>query len=118
MGFDPYLGFYHQIDYGRPSLALDLLEEFRAPLVDRLALSVFNRKIFQAKDFTESPEQGSRLHRESLKRFFPLYEEELTKPFPVDGDTLTFRQIFRRQAERLARTLIEGEPYQGFRLPC
>jgi len=118
MGFDPYLGFYHQIDYGRPSLALDLLEEFRAPLVDRLALSLFNRRIFQAKDFTETPERGSRLHRESLKRFFPLYEEELTSPFQVDGEALTFRQLFRRQAERLARTLIEEEPYRAFRLPC
>jgi CRISPR-associated protein Cas1 len=118
MGFDPYLGFYHQIDYGRPSLALDLLEEFRAPVVDRLVAKLFNRKIFQAKDFTVEPEHGARLHREALKRFFPLYEEELTTPLQVDGETLTFRQLFRRQAERLARALIQGETYRGFRLPC
>jgi hypothetical protein len=35
-----------------------------------------------------------------------------------DGENLTFRQLFRRQAERLARTLTAGEPYEPFRLPC
>ena len=56
MGFDPYLGFYHQIDYGRPSLALDLLEEFRAPLVDRLSLRLLNLGILAVDDFTRTPE--------------------------------------------------------------
>lgn len=117
MGFDPYLGFYHQVHYGRPSLALDLLEELRAPLVDRFALALLNRRVFQMSDFTDEPERGVRLHREALKRFFPLYEKELTSPLQIEGESLSFRQIFRRQAERLARALTDGEPYQGFRFP-
>src|SRR6185436_506705 len=44
MGFDPYMGFYHQLDYGRPSLALDLLEELRAPLIDRFSLGLLTRR--------------------------------------------------------------------------
>ena len=40
VGMDPYLGFLHQIDYGRPSLALDLLEAFRHPIADRLVLTL------------------------------------------------------------------------------
>jgi Reverse transcriptase (RNA-dependent DNA polymerase)/CRISPR associated protein Cas1 len=44
MGFDPYLGVYHQLDYGRPSLSLDLLEEFRAPLVDRFSANLLIRE--------------------------------------------------------------------------
>lgn len=118
MGFDPYLGFYHQLDYGRPSLALDLLEEFRAPLVDRWSAALLNRGLLRSADFARTPDGGLLLQREALKRFFPAYEEEVDTPFAVDGEPLSFRQLFRRQAERLARALTAGEPYRGFRLPC
>src|SRR5690606_5283268 len=53
VGLDPQLGFLHAIRPGRPALALDLLEEFRAPLCDRLALTLINRGQIQAKDFDE-----------------------------------------------------------------
>jgi CRISP-associated protein Cas1 len=118
MGFDPYLGFYHRPDYGRPSLALDLLEEFRAPLVDRLSLSLLHLRVLTDDDFRKTPEDGVLLRREAMKRYFPAYEKEITTPFSVDGEELSFRQLFRRQAERLARTLIENELYEPFRLPC
>lgn len=118
MGFDPYLGFFHQIDYGRPSLALDLLEEFRAPLVDRMSLSLFNLGVLKREDFTKTPEGGMILDKEPLKRYFLAYEKELTKPLTLeDGATSSFRDLFRRQAERLARALTQGEPYESFRLP-
>jgi CRISPR-associated protein Cas1 len=118
MGFDPYIGFYHQIDYGRPSLALDLLEEFRAPLVDRFSAGLLRLALLQPGDFLSTPEQGVLLHRDSMKRYFPLYEKELTTPISVDGEKTTFRHLFRRQAERLARTLTAGETYEPFLLPC
>lgn len=114
IGFDPYLGFYHQIDYGRPSLALDLLEELRAALVDRMSLTWLTRNVFQRDDFTRNPDGGIRFHRQSLKRFFPLYQEQLTTPQELDGETLTFRDLFRRQAERLERALTEGGPIGPF----
>jgi CRISPR-associated protein Cas1 len=118
MGFDPYLGFYHRPDYGRPSLALDLLEEFRAPLVDRLSLSLLHLRVLTADDFRKAPEDGVLLRREAMKRYFPAYEKEITTPFSVDGEELSFRLLFRRQAERLARALIENELYEPFQLPC
>jgi CRISPR-associated protein Cas1 len=118
MGFDPYLGFYHQIDYGRPSLALDLLEEFRAPLVDRFCAGLLNRGVLRAEDFHPTAEGAVLLGREALQRYFPAYEEELGTPFTVGDEKLTFRQLFRRQAERLARTLTDGAPYESFRFPC
>lgn len=77
MGFDPYLGFFHQVDYGRPSLALDLLEEFRAPLVDRFSARLLNQGILKVVDFTATPEKGTVLSREALKRYFVEYEKEL-----------------------------------------
>jgi CRISPR-associated protein Cas1 len=117
MGFDPYLGFYHQIDYGRPSLALDLLEEFRAPLVDRLSLRLLNLGILADDDFTKTPEGGVVLEREALKRYFAAYQEELTQEIALPEGGRSFRDLFRRQAEHLARALTEGEPYEPFRLP-
>jgi CRISPR-associated protein Cas1 len=52
IGFDPYLGFFHRVDYGRPSLALDLLEEFRAALVDRWTATLLNLRMLVREDFT------------------------------------------------------------------
>jgi len=118
MGFDPYLGFFHQLDYGRPSLALDLLEEFRAALVDRFSVGLLNLGILKPQDFVETPEKGVVLSREALKTWFAQYEKELTSSLSLEGENLTWRQIFRRQAEQLARTLLEDEPYQAFRWPC
>lgn len=118
MGFDPYLGFFHQIDYGRPSLALDLLEEFRAPLVDRFSLRLLNLGTLSHASFTPTPEGGVILEREALKRYFTAYEKELTQPIALDGETASFRDLFRRQGERLARALTQNEPYEPFRLPC
>jgi CRISP-associated protein Cas1 len=117
IGFDPYLGFFHALDYGRPSLALDLLEEFRAALVDRTSATLLNLGILKPEDFTKTAEGGVLLGRDGMRRYFPVYEKDLTIPLSIDGQQLSFRQLFRRQAERLARSLTEGEPYRSFRLP-
>ncbi len=118
MGFDPYIGIYHQIEYGRPSLALDLLEEFRAPFVDRFSLSLLNLRILDRDDFHATPEGGVLLTREGMKRYFPAYEKELNTPLSLEAEKLSFRHLFRRQAQRLAHALVDGEPYEPFLLPC
>ena len=51
VGFDPYMGFYHQPKYGRPALALDLAEEFRPLIADSAALTLFNNSELKEKDF-------------------------------------------------------------------
>lgn len=117
MGFDPYLGFYHQLDYGRPSLALDLLEELRAPLIDRFSLSLLKVRKLVPDDFLSTPDKGVVLKREPLKIYFRAYGDELSRPFELDGEELTFRQLFRRQAERLAAALVRDEPYRSFLWP-
>lgn len=117
MGFDPYLGFYHQPDYGRPSLALDLLEELRAPLVDRFSVSLLARRQLTPGDFQQTPEKGCVLDRAPLRKYFAAYEEEMARVISVEGENLTFRQVFRRQAERLARSLVDGESYRSFQWP-
>lgn len=114
MGYDPYIGFFHQLDYGRPSLALDLLEEFRVPAVDRLVLNLTNLRVLQQEDFVVDKDSGGlRLQRQALGKFFRAYEEHLNREF-VDkscGETTTLRKSFRRQAERLAAHMTRGELY-------
>lgn len=118
MGFDPYLGVFHDLDYGRPSLALDLLEEFRPAIVDRFVLELVNLRVLEADDFSTSPEEGVVLALEGKRTFFRRWEEWLATAVTTGEETATPRQLFRRQAERLARAISEEEPYEGFRLPC
>jgi CRISPR-associated protein Cas1 len=118
IGFDPYIGFFHRLDYGRPSLALDLVEEFRPALVDRLTLSLLNRKILDRHHFEPTPEGGLYLDREGKRRYFAEHEKEMNAPFTLGAETVTFRGLFRRQADRLAAALTRDEPYESFLLPC
>lgn len=115
-GLDPYLGFFHVEKHGRPALALDLLEEFRAPLVDRLALSLFNTRALQRCDFDFSS-GGARLHPASLKKFLAAYERAVNASFTDrrNGDTTSFRRLFGLQARRLARAVEDGEAYLSYR---
>lgn len=118
MGFDPYLGFLHQIDYGRPSLALDLLEEFRHPLVDRLTLTLINKRILQEADFSLDPTSGSMyLKPEAMKVYFRHFERWILEERidSLDGQQLSFRRVFQLQAHRMADAIRDGTVYQPFR---
>jgi len=75
IGLDPTIGFYHQFDYGRESLACDLVELYRTD-VDRFIWKIFREREFTIRDFsTEDERPGCYLKKESRKRFYPLYEE-------------------------------------------
>ena len=58
------------------------------------------------------------LRHESKKDFFTALEKELTAPIALDCQELSFRDLFRRQAERLARSLVDRVPYECFRWPA
>lgn len=118
IGFDPYVGFLHELDYGRPSLALDLLEEFRPAFVDRLSVLLLNRGTLRRTDFTQEDERGVFLRRESLGAYFRTYEEVIRERLAVGSGEISLREAFREQAQRLARALRGEEAYRGFRLPC
>jgi CRISPR-associated protein Cas1 len=117
MGFDPYLGYYHQPRHGHATLASDLLEEFRTPLVDRFTLKIVNNRMFQEGDFyLHGPSGGVFLTDAARNRYFAEYEQFITQPTACAGDQSesTFRQLFRRQAERLKRAVVECVPYKPF----
>lgn len=117
-GFDPYLGFYHQVHYGHATLASDLLEEFRCPLVDRFTLNVMNNRVFSEQDFYLHAASGDvHLKDAALKKYFAEYEGFVTRPVKTseEGRGISYRLLFRRQAERLKRLLTAMEPYRPYR---
>lgn len=85
VGLDPFVGFLHQDRPGRPSLALDLLEEFRAFWADRLVLTVINRKQIQLNDFITEASGAMRLKDDARKKLLTIYQErkqiEILHPF-------------------------------------
>lgn len=68
VGFDPYLGALHSVEYGRPSLPLDLMEEWRPVIVDALVLSVFNTRVITLQDFIFEPVSREQLEAEGEGR--------------------------------------------------
>lgn len=115
-GFDPYIGFLHGVVYGRPSLALDLTEEFRHPLVDRLTLNLFNNQMLTAEDFRPVEGEGIYLTPAALKTYLQYYERRMREPFTLAGAATPtdFRRILRDQAQHLAKTIKQQETYQPF----
>ncbi len=119
LGFGPYLGYFHKADYGRASLAADLIEEFRAPVADRLTLKLINNRIFHPDDFHTNPKGGGvYLNRDAMKRYFIEYEKALNAEFtyPQTDETRTLRKCFRIQAQRLAATIQNKAEYVPYTL--
>ena len=75
VGLDPYVGFLHKDRPGRPSLALDLLEEFRAYWAERFVLTLINRKQFRRSDFITESTGAVRLTDAARKMFFTAYQD-------------------------------------------
>ncbi len=84
-GLDPYVGFLHTDRPGRPSLALDMMEEFRPYLADRLVLSLINRKQISGKGFIEQCESGVLMNDETRKEVISAWQkrkqDEIQHPF-------------------------------------
>lgn len=75
LGLDPTIGFYHQFEYGRESLACDLIEPYR-PVVDCFVWNLFRKREFTERDFsTEDDRPGCYLKKGGRQRFYPIYEE-------------------------------------------
>jgi CRISPR-associated protein Cas1 len=119
VGLDPYDGFFHADKYGRPALALDLVEEFRGPVVDSVVQLVINKRIVGPDDFSEGRKGGIYLSDRGLKKFLRQYTHRLNTAIlhPYDGKRLTYQRVFEVQARLLAKT-VQGEldKYQPFRV--
>lgn len=107
-GFDPALGFLHGLRYGRQSLALDLVEAFRQPVVDRLTLRLLNRRQLGPDDF-EGGERGLLLKPDSLRTYLAHYEDHLRAPSEGTGSP-TWRQRLIDQVDALREMVMSGDP--------
>lgn len=110
VGFDPYRGYLHLEHYGRPSLALDLMEEFRPLVVDSIVLTSLNKQVLTIKDFTTEPLSNAvTLTLEGLKTFLRMYEQKKQSDFkhPVLKRKCTYQEAFEIQARLLAKYLME-----------
>ncbi|MCP9462913.1 MAG: CRISPR-associated endonuclease Cas1 [Nitrospira sp.] len=88
IGLDPLIGFFHEIDYGRESLACDLLEPFR-PLVDRWVWTLFRDRQFDAQDFaSEQDRPGCSLKKAARSRYYQAYEQWMTQHRPRLRETV------------------------------
>lgn len=107
VGLDPYVGFLHRDRPGRPSLALDLMEELRPIFADRLALSMVNRRQISGKGFIQKESGGIIMDDETRKKVIQLWQErkkeELEHPFLKER--IEFGLIPHVQAMLLARYL-------------
>lgn len=109
VGFDPYLGYLHVERYGRPSLALDLMEEFRPLVVDAMVLAALNRRQLQLDDFESEPiSEAISLADEARRTFLRLYEQKKQSKFkhPVLKRQCTYQESFEIQARLLSQYLL------------
>ena len=106
-GLDPAVGFLHRDRPGRPSLALDLMEEFRPVLADRLALALLNRRQLDISDFDPRENGAVTLREESRKKVLVAWQErkreEILHPFLQEK--VTWGLVPHLQARLLARHL-------------
>jgi CRISPR-associated protein Cas1 len=117
VGLDPYLGYLHQPRYGRPALALDLMEEFRPLIADSLVLTVLNTGEVRPEHFVSALGAVS-LSAAGRRQFLEAYERRLTQEIthPVFGYRVSYRRVMEVQARLLGRYLTGEIPeYPSFR---
>ncbi|MFW6171085.1 MAG: CRISPR-associated endonuclease Cas1 [Planctomycetota bacterium] len=109
VGFDPFLGYYHQPRFGRASLALDLMEPFRPLIADSAVLSAINTRIVSVEDFVRAGNAVA-LTPGGRKKFFRAYEQRMDAlvTHPLFGYRVNYRRMLEIQTRLLAR-LLTGE---------
>ncbi|MBX7214779.1 MAG: CRISPR-associated endonuclease Cas1 [Thermoflexales bacterium] len=116
VGFDPYLGFYHQPRYGRPSLGLDVMEEFRPLIADSVVLSAVNNGVVAPQDFLRAGPAVA-LSPVGRRKFLQAYESRLETQIthPLFGYKISYRRVLEVQLRLLSRWLLgEVDEYPAF----
>lgn len=116
VGFDPYLGFYHQPRYGRPALALDMMEEFRPIIADSTTVMLFNNEELDQKDFIKTG-LGVTLKHQAKRKVIGAYERRMQTEIahPIFGYKISYRRVLEVQARLLSRVLFgELKEYPAF----
>lgn len=106
VGFDPYVGFYHQPRFGRAALGLDLMEEFRPLVAESVVLNCINNRVVTAKDFVRAGEAVN-LNAAGRKKFFQTYEQRMDclLTHPLFDYKVSYRRALELQARLLGKAL-------------
>jgi CRISPR-associated protein Cas1 len=118
VGLDSLLGFYHKPHFGRPSLALDLMEEFRPIIADSVVLNALNTKVVQNHDFQHAAGAVT-LTDAGRRRLIQAFERRMDQPVthPVFDYRISYRRVLEVQARLLTRYLLgEIAQYPEFRI--
>ena len=118
VGLDGMLGFYHQPHFGRPSLALDLMEEFRPVIADSVVVGAINNGIVQKGDFVRAAGAVA-LTQPARKRLILSFERRMDQlvTHPVFDYRISYRRVLEVQARLLSRVLLGELPrYPEFRV--
>jgi CRISP-associated protein Cas1 len=109
VGLDPYVGFYHQPRFGRPALALDVMEEFRPLIVDSTVLTLTNNRMLGLSEFVQAG-QAVNLTTAARKVFFEAYESRINSVIthPVFDYKVSYRRALELQFRMIAKT-VTGE---------
>ena len=116
-GFDIFLGFLHSTKYGRASLATDLIEELRSPVIDRLVLYLINKEAIRPNQFAEVENRKAvRMDDAARKIYLSNYEKFMTSSFqdPATGKQKSYRGVLREKVLGLERTLLDGVAYTPY----
>lgn len=115
-GLHPYAGFMHQDHNNHPTLASDLMEEWRAVLIDSLVLKLLNNNVFTKEDFDYNAENGGvYLSKSASKQFLKEYEKKIrTQANYIAGGAMSFKRAIQYQVNALAKAIEEqdAEYYQ------
>ena len=111
-GLDPELGFLHSPRQGRPSLALDLMEEYRPVIVDSVVARVVATGQVRPEDFTATPDGGCRMAKPALTAFLDAYERRMLTltAHPRTPARVSYRTAMLAQARTLADWLLGRAP--------
>lgn len=106
VGFDPFLGFFHRPRYGRPSLALDMMEEFRPIVADSVVVTLINNGEIASSDFV-THDGATFLAPSGRSKVIAAFERRLGQEIahPVFGYQVSYRRTFEVQARLLGRFL-------------
>ena len=118
VGLDPYRGFFHAPRYGKPALALDIMEPFRPIIADSVVLSAVNTGEVSASDFVTAP-TGTSLTPAGRRRFVGAFERRLSQEttHPLFGYRLSMRRLLLLQSRLLCRHLLGELPDYPHYLP-
>jgi len=113
-GLDPFAGFFHQGSYGHPALVSDLMEPYRAPLIDQLIIQLIKKEIITENSFL-MVEKQLRFEESALKAFVTAYQQKLMRRYTFDRHKETLWRILEKDVRQFCR-LLKGEidEYQPF----